>query len=134
MDTTTPNNTPLQEMLLQRQMLKGELQKIENKIFTLENTYLSESTSFGNVLRGWEIKNAGKSNNKVAMRANVVSDTDKWFSLSSVTSPVQLTGQDKLIIDTLSAAGQEFEAAARECADIKHNNPYLKIISSSLLK
>lgn len=47
------------EMTLVKSLLKERLQVVEEKIYDLETVYLSNSSSFGNMLRGWSLVGQG---------------------------------------------------------------------------
>ena len=66
-----------------RKELRGELSLIEKQIYDLETTYLEETKEFGNIFIGWSTylsKERPKARPKI-------SNSDRLFSLSSVTSP-----------------------------------------------
>ncbi len=66
-----------------RKELRTELSLIEKQIFDLETTYLEETRDLGNVFSGWD---AYVSAEKQKVK-KVVSNDERLFSLSSVTSP-----------------------------------------------
>lgn len=66
-----------------RKELRGELSLIEKQIYDLETTYLEETKDFGNIFIGWSTY---LSKEKPKARPKI-SNADRLFSLSSVTSP-----------------------------------------------
>ena len=66
-----------------RKELRKELALLEKQIFDLETTYLEETKDIGNIFQGWTTY---LSNEKVKGR-KVVTNDERLFSLSSVTSP-----------------------------------------------
>uniref|UniRef100_A0A0G4H9D3 Chromatin modification-related protein MEAF6 n=1 Tax=Chromera velia CCMP2878 TaxID=1169474 RepID=A0A0G4H9D3_9ALVE len=96
MDPSEPSMGPgvphdaSQDIVEHRKQMEEELKKVEQKIFELETQYLEETASFGNVLRGWDVRGTDA---KAKPKARV-NQADRWFSLSSVTSPASTnTGQ-----------------------------------------
>lgn len=67
-----------------RKELRKELGLIEKQIFDLETTYLEETREIGNIFTGWKgyLAVADKAKSKKA-----ISNDDRLFSLSSLTSP-----------------------------------------------
>ncbi|KAF7457794.1 chromatin modification-related protein MEAF6-like [Cryptosporidium felis] len=91
------------EMKVLREKVRDELTDIERKIYELETFYWNQTTDIGNMLRGWDgyttnnnqtgsisgrKSNVGASKNSCKPALNIFSEKDRWFSLSSVTSPV----------------------------------------------
>nr|GMD59756.1 chromatin modification-related protein MEAF6-like [Ipomoea batatas]GMD67767.1 chromatin modification-related protein MEAF6-like [Ipomoea batatas]GMD70018.1 chromatin modification-related protein MEAF6-like [Ipomoea batatas] len=70
-----------------RQKLQEELRNVEKQVYELETTYLQETGTFGNALRGFEgfLSTSNKSSN--LKRSRKFQLEDRLFSLSSVTSP-----------------------------------------------
>jgi chromatin modification-related protein EAF6 len=66
-----------------RKELRKELALLEKQIFDLETTYLEETKDIGNIFQGWTTY---LSNEKVKGK-KVVTNDERLFSLSSVTSP-----------------------------------------------
>jgi chromatin modification-related protein EAF6 len=66
-----------------RKELRKELALLEKQIFDLETTYLEETKDIGNIFQGWTTY---LSNEKVKGK-KVVTNYERLFSLSSVTSP-----------------------------------------------
>lgn len=111
-DSSTPtynqdfsNNKKLSdEMVALREKVKDELVDIERKIYELETFYWNQTTDIGNMLRGWDgyaacnsttgsiggRKSSIGSHRSISRPTNVFSEKDRWFSLTSVTSPVDI--------------------------------------------
>ena len=66
-----------------RKELRTELSLIEKQIFDLESTYLEDTKEFGNIFTGWD---SYLSKEKIKLKTKIT-DEDRLFSLSSVTSP-----------------------------------------------
>ncbi|KAL7069165.1 hypothetical protein ACR3K2_04220 [Cryptosporidium serpentis] len=94
-----------EEMEIYRQKLTDDLAEIEKRIYELETFYWNQTTDIGNMLRGWDgyVNVSTSSGNTGARKSNIsggrssyrstqtmFTDKDRWFSLSSVTSPVEL--------------------------------------------
>lgn len=79
--------------------LKKKLNALENTIGDMEEDYIVTTWSNGNVLRGWDIqqkrpersKNTGNGAGSAtgAPKHRKQRPTDRWFSLSSATSPMR---------------------------------------------
>lgn len=85
----------LKRLLERKRSLEDELQAVERRIFKLEESYIAETMSVGNVIRGWDgylsTKNAGMYKS-ISRRAHV-KDNDRMFTQSSATGfPVCLAG------------------------------------------
>ncbi|KAJ1613153.1 hypothetical protein OJ253_239 [Cryptosporidium canis] len=114
------------EMVTLREKVQDELVDIEKKIYELETFYWNQTADIGNMLRGWDgyaaYNNATNSIggrkssiviNKSSCRisTNIFSEKDRWFSLSSVTSPVDIEAigstpcAELLLGETNSATG-----------------------------
>lgn len=93
------------EMIAFREKVQDELIDIERKIYELETFYWNQTTDIGNMLKGWDgyatyNNNTGSiggrkssiGGNRSSCRStpNLFSEKDRWFSLSSVTSPVDI--------------------------------------------
>ena len=70
--------------------LQNMLRQLEDKIYSLETIYLSETSNYGNVLVGWEsyfnskfLKSNAQVSNK---KASKIYEKDRLFSLASVNS------------------------------------------------
>jgi len=77
------------EKLLERKIeLERELDGLEQQIYDLEGSYLDDTQQFGNILRGWDAYfSAGRSNQSGSRKG--ARESDRIFSLSSVTAPVK---------------------------------------------
>lgn len=84
----------LQSLEARRLKLLDDLKIVERQIYTLEESYIEETQSLGNVIRGWEgFANAslprGTGTAVFNRRARVL-NSDRIFSASSTTSPLQV--------------------------------------------
>ncbi|RAL54558.1 hypothetical protein DM860_001686 [Cuscuta australis] len=76
----------LSSILNKRQKLQDELRKVEKQVYELETSYLQESGTFGNALRGFEGFLSSSNKNSNLKRSRKFQLEDRLFSLSSVTS------------------------------------------------
>ncbi|KAH8584478.1 uncharacterized protein ELE39_002572 [Cryptosporidium sp. chipmunk genotype I] len=113
------------EMVSFREKVQDELVDIERKIYELETFYWNQTTDIGNMLRGWDGYATYSSNtgsiggrkssiggNRSSYRStpNVFSEKDRWFSLSSVTSPIDIEALGTTP-NTGAFSGEMFSAA-----------------------
>ncbi len=73
-----------------RRILEKELEVIEQRIYDVEKIYLEESSTFGNIIKGWESGLNFKNHKHHMLNAPKkfkISEKDRLFSLSSCTSP-----------------------------------------------
>mmetsp|Transcript_40685 Transcript_40685/g.101757 ORF Transcript_40685/g.101757 Transcript_40685/m.101757 type:complete len:148 (+) Transcript_40685:13-456(+) len=78
----------LEAHVARRAMLSDSLVKLEKEIFDLEGQYLEETANTGNILRGWEGYFQSISQQRGnQVRPNKIKNSDRIFSLSSVTAP-----------------------------------------------
>eukprot|EP00823_Brevimastigomonas_motovehiculus_P000490 TRINITY_DN10618_c0_g1_i1.p1 TRINITY_DN10618_c0_g1~~TRINITY_DN10618_c0_g1_i1.p1 ORF type:complete len:154 (+),score=46.15 TRINITY_DN10618_c0_g1_i1:114-575(+) len=73
---------PTQTLLQRKQQLEEELRNVERQIYDLEQSYLEETSHYGNVVKGWESFTKSTQHS----RKQKVADKDRIFSYSSVTS------------------------------------------------
>ena len=71
-----------------KSLIQKELNKIEDKIATLEKIYIEETCNYGNILKGWDMYlNMKKTNSLTSLKKNTkISDKNRVFSLTSTTS------------------------------------------------
>ncbi|CAD98700.1 hypothetical protein [Cryptosporidium parvum Iowa II] len=121
----SPHKKLSNEMVSLREKVQEELVDIERKIYELETFYWNQTTDIGNMLRGWDGYATYNSNtgsiggrkssiggNRGSCRSNpnVFSEKDRWFSLSSVTSPVDIEALGTTP-NTGAHSGEMFSAA-----------------------
>merc|ERR1712048_1449693 len=81
----------IHELVKRKRDVDEKLLSLEKQIYELEGAYLTETQKTGNCLKGWEnyLHAAREPKDRVAKKPNV-KDSDRVFSLSSVTSPASL--------------------------------------------
>ncbi|OII73050.1 uncharacterized protein cubi_02281 [Cryptosporidium ubiquitum] len=125
------------EMVALREKVQDELVDIERKIYELETFYWNQTTDIGNMLKGWDgyatyNNNTGSiggrkssiGGNRSSCRStpNVFSEKDRWFSLSSVTSPVDIEALGTTP-NTGAFSGEMFSAAGSNVgSSISHHS------------
>ncbi|PIN14757.1 hypothetical protein CDL12_12613 [Handroanthus impetiginosus] len=77
----------LSSLLSKREKLQKELRSVEKQVYELETSYLQETTTFGNALKGFEGFLSSSKNTANLKRSRKFQPEDRVFSLSSVTSP-----------------------------------------------
>ncbi|KAL7105496.1 hypothetical protein ACP275_07G049100 [Erythranthe tilingii] len=77
----------LSSLLKKREKLHNELRSVENQVYELETSYLQETNTFGNVLKGFDGFLSSSKNTTNLKRSRKFQIEDRVFSLSSVTSP-----------------------------------------------
>ncbi|XP_006354485.1 chromatin modification-related protein MEAF6-like [Solanum tuberosum] len=77
----------LASLLNKREKLQEELRNVEKQVYELETSYLQESGTFGNALKGFEGFLSTSNKNSNLKRSRKFQLEDRLFSLSSVTSP-----------------------------------------------
>eukprot|EP00300_Choanocystis_sp_HF-7_P001601 c11286_g1_i1.p1 GENE.c11286_g1_i1~~c11286_g1_i1.p1 ORF type:complete len:134 (+),score=22.16 c11286_g1_i1:59-460(+) len=102
-----PKTTNQQLSILEKRKreIDEELEKMERQIYDLEGAYLEETQHVGNVLRGWESFLSSKPPLKPQKKPKI-KDSDRLFSLSSVTSPAYTAAQ--------AASGRDDDSVARD--------------------
>ncbi|CAI9775980.1 unnamed protein product [Fraxinus pennsylvanica] len=77
----------LSSLLHKRQKLQEELQNVEKQVYELETSYLQETSTLGNALKGFDGFLSSTKNTANLKRSRKFQLEDRVFSLSSVTSP-----------------------------------------------
>ena len=91
---------------LQR-FLEKELEIMERRIYDLEKVYLEETSTFGNLIKGWESGLHFKSHKHHMFNAPKkfkIAEKDRIFSLSSCTSPANRALKKELEYAEISSA------------------------------
>jgi chromatin modification-related protein EAF6 len=84
------NTSPEMELLLEKKnQIEKSLEGLEKQIYALETSYLEDTNHVGNLVRGWDGYLARGRPTTLQQRKRV-KDSDRLFSLSSVTSGVQI--------------------------------------------
>ncbi|ANZ73319.1 BA75_00990T0 [Komagataella pastoris] len=77
----------LHQKVLKKKQMDDELTAIEEDIFNMETAYLTNNSSYGNIIKGFEnfTKSSHSNNNPAARKRYQFTDNDRIFSLSSST-------------------------------------------------
>ena len=77
----------MEQLLEKKRAIEKSLENLEKQIYALETSYLEDTNHVGNLVRGWDgYLSRGRA---AAVQKKRVKDSDRLFSLSSVTSGVQ---------------------------------------------
>ncbi|KAH7646893.1 hypothetical protein FG379_002045 [Cryptosporidium bovis] len=141
-----PSNSPKlsEEMLALREKMSDELNEIEKRIYELETLYWEQTTDVGNMLRGWDGYSTSSSilftpggrkpsinvsRNSFRPGSNMFSERERWFSLSSVTSPIDEEALGALS-NTGFVTGETSSVAGSNVGSVVSNNSDSQIIGS----
>ncbi|XP_075085460.1 chromatin modification-related protein EAF6-like isoform X2 [Nicotiana tabacum] len=91
----------LASLLSKREKLQDELRNVEKQVYELETSYLQETGTFGNALKGFEGFLSTSNKNANLKRSRKFQLEDRLFSLSSVTSPAM---EDQILLKVESGA------------------------------
>ncbi|KAL6068824.1 Chromatin modification-related protein meaf6 [Balamuthia mandrillaris] len=81
---STPLSPQLMALMERKEILERVLENLETQIYALETSYLEDTHSRGNIVRGWESFRARRG--AVSHKRVRVSDKNRIFSLSSATA------------------------------------------------
>lgn len=103
----------LRELSSHRAQLDERLVALEKQIYALEGTYLEETASGGNILRGWDGYLSAAATHTPGARVDLV-PADRLFSLSSFSSDhnVALPMSNKPILHTAGAVANNGSVAS----------------------
>jgi len=77
----------LEAMLAKRQQLEEDLVRVERGIFELEEVYLEDTSSYGNVVKGWDGFLTSRPKPHSAAKRATIAYKERIFSKSSTTAP-----------------------------------------------
>jgi hypothetical protein len=89
---TIPVNMPrpspeMEQLLEKKRAIEKSLENLEKQIYALETSYLEDTNHVGNLVKGWDgYLSRGRT---ASVQKKRVKDSDRLFSLSSITSGVQ---------------------------------------------
>ena len=94
------NSSVVRDLEDQKRKIDQELAAMEAHIYELETSYLANSQTFGNVVKGYEqlMSQKGTQHCSVPVRkpgAKAFKDSERVFTLSSVTSRLQVKAEDE---------------------------------------
>jgi hypothetical protein len=101
----------LRELSQHRTQLDERLVALEKQIYALEGTYLEETATGGNILRGWDGYLSAAATHTAGARVELV-PADRLFSLSSFSSDHNVALPNKPSLTTTAAAAAASGVAA----------------------
>jgi chromatin modification-related protein EAF6 len=90
-ESSSDSSSELHQLHEQKRKIEKQLKALESQIYALEGTYLEETHQIGNIARGWDGFLAARPSGPKRMKFR---ETDRLFSMSSVTSPYAENAQD----------------------------------------
>jgi len=81
----------IEALLESKADIESKLASLERQIYALEGNYLEDTHHLGNIIRGWDGYLSSRSG---ALKKMKFKDSDRWFSMSSVTSLKNLDSSD----------------------------------------
>eukprot|EP00030_Apusomonadida_sp_AF-17_P004834 a513369_22.p2 GENE.a513369_22~~a513369_22.p2 ORF type:complete len:152 (+),score=79.09 a513369_22:30-458(+) len=75
----------LRRLLKKKRELENELTTIEQRIYNLESSYIQDTASIGNVIRGWDGYLSSRTVGQIKHVTRKVRDSDRIFTHSSVS-------------------------------------------------
>jgi chromatin modification-related protein EAF6 len=82
------SSSSLQGLLAQKAQLDHELREIEAEIMNLEGSYLEDTASTGNIVKGWDGYFHSGPQQRGTQRAIKIKNAERVFSCSSQTAPL----------------------------------------------
>ena len=81
------NKATMKALLARKAQIDDDLKNTERQIYDMEETYITDTAHYGNVIKGWEGFNNSKPKMGHTVRKAKILDKDRIFSESSTTAP-----------------------------------------------
>mmetsp|Transcript_3142 Transcript_3142/g.5847 ORF Transcript_3142/g.5847 Transcript_3142/m.5847 type:complete len:126 (+) Transcript_3142:53-430(+) len=91
----TSSKSSMKALQNRKQQIEDDLKNTERNIFELEESYIAETSHYGNVIKGWEGFNSSKPKQSHTVRKAKIVDKDRIFSDSSTTAPRMIDEDDR---------------------------------------
>ncbi|GAB5358287.1 hypothetical protein AAMO2058_000445100 [Amorphochlora amoebiformis] len=80
-------NAAIKTLMARKAQIEDDLKSTERQIFDLEESYIIDTSHYGNVIKGWEGYQSAKPKQTHNVRKPKIIDKDRIFSESSTTAP-----------------------------------------------